>query len=113
MHEIAPTLTHAHHSHQVKESLLCHGVLHTHFTKDYIISKANLDNYNGLTDPGEHIQNIISILEPITIKNDAIYIIFPATFHGSTRSSWSLYKAHLSFQYQYSCQKEHQKALCH
>jgi len=85
MHDTAPTSTHAHHSHQVKEFLLCHRVLHTHLTKDYVISKANLYNYNGLKDPREHIQNVRSILKPMTIKNDAIYMIFPSTFHESTR----------------------------
>ena len=59
MHKITPTSTHAHHSHQVKEPLLCHRVPHTYLTKDYVISKANLDNYNGLIDPKKHILGVV------------------------------------------------------
>jgi hypothetical protein len=41
-------------------------VLHTHLTKDSVAVKANLDNYDGLTNLREHVQNIRSILELVT-----------------------------------------------
>ena len=41
-------------------------MLHTHLTKDSVAVKANLDNYDGLTNLREHVQNIRSILELVT-----------------------------------------------
>jgi hypothetical protein len=34
--------------------------------KEYLSAKMNLDSYNGLTDPREHIQNMKGSLELVT-----------------------------------------------
>lgn len=47
--------------------------------------KANLDNYNSLTDPREHIQNAKSIIELITQKSDVTYKVFLMTFYRYDR----------------------------
>jgi hypothetical protein len=47
-------------------------LLYTHVTKDCVIFKANLENYDGLIDPKGHVQNIISILKLVTTKSDDI-----------------------------------------
>jgi ribosomal protein RSM22 (predicted rRNA methylase) len=39
-----------HNLHQVGESLFCHRILHTWLSKDYVIIKPSLENYEGLTD---------------------------------------------------------------
>jgi hypothetical protein len=41
-------------------------VLQTHLTKDFVAVKANLDNYDGLRNLREHVQNIRCILELVT-----------------------------------------------
>ena len=38
-------------------------MLYSHLFKKYVYTNANLDNYDGLTDPRKHNQNIRSILE--------------------------------------------------
>jgi hypothetical protein len=35
--------------------------------------KASLDNYDDLTDPRRHIQNIRNILKLMTQKSDAVF----------------------------------------
>jgi hypothetical protein len=58
MYKTILTLTFAHHSHQMEKSSPSHIVLHTHFSKDCVAVKVNLNNYNGLTDSKKHIQNV-------------------------------------------------------
>jgi hypothetical protein len=41
-------------------------VLEAKVPKKYLSTKMNLDSYNGLTDPREHIQNMRGVLELIT-----------------------------------------------
>jgi hypothetical protein len=48
-----------------------------YFLKFHVVVKVNLDNYNDLTNPKEHIQNTRSILELITENSDVIYNIIP------------------------------------
>jgi len=43
-----------------------------YFLKFHVVVKVNLDNYNDLTSPKEHIQNTRSILELITENSDVI-----------------------------------------
>jgi uncharacterized membrane protein len=60
-------------------------VLCTHLTKKYEAAKVNLNNYDGLIDPGKYVQKIISIIELVKTKSDAMCKISPTTFHGSIR----------------------------
>jgi len=46
---------------------------------------ANLDNYDGLTNPRKHMQNVRSVIEFMTQKNVAICKIFHVTFRGSPK----------------------------
>jgi hypothetical protein len=39
----------------VEESPLCRIISHTRLSRDYVSAKTSLDNYEGLTDPREHI----------------------------------------------------------
>ena len=48
--------------------------------------KMSLDNYDGLTDPREHVQNVHSSLESIIQDSDSMCMIFPTTFKGSVRA---------------------------
>jgi len=45
-----------------------------------------LDNYDGLTDPREHVQNICSNLELVIQDSHVICKIIPITFRGSVRT---------------------------
>jgi hypothetical protein len=56
---------------QLGDSPFYWQVSHTHLSQDYVSVKANLGNYNGLTNSREHIQNIQSILDLVTQDNDA------------------------------------------
>jgi hypothetical protein len=47
--------------------------------------KASLDNYDDLTNPRRHIQDIRNILKLMTQKSDAMYKIFNAIFYGFAR----------------------------
>ena len=86
-HKITPILTSAHHSYQVGESSLCHKKLHIHLTKNYIITKSNLNNYNDHIDLRNHMQNVRNILELVIIENGVMCKIFPTTFHWFAWSS--------------------------
>jgi hypothetical protein len=46
-----------------------------YFLKFHVVVKVNLDNYNDLASPKEHIQNTRSILELITENSDVIYLL--------------------------------------
>ncbi|KAJ6920154.1 hypothetical protein NC651_013924 [Populus alba x Populus x berolinensis] len=84
-------------------------MLNTHFLKFHVNVKVNLDNYNYLTNPKEHIQNTRSILELITKNSDVIYNILPIisckfarvwyhSFGMALSLSFTiLYEVHLSF----------------
>jgi hypothetical protein len=48
--------------------------------------KMILDNYDGLTDPREHVQNMCNSLELIIQDHDSMCKIFPTTFIGSVRA---------------------------
>lgn len=58
----------------------------TWITKNCVSIKANLENYKGLIDPREHIQNMKRILELITQDHDAMCKVFPTTLRGSTQA---------------------------
>lgn len=60
-------------------------MLYTHLTKEYDAAKANLDNYDDLTDPEKYLQKIISIIELVKTKSNAMCKISPTTFYGSIR----------------------------
>jgi hypothetical protein len=45
----------------------------------------NLNNYNGLFDHREHIQNIRNNLELVIQDTNIICKIFPITFYGSSQ----------------------------
>ena len=47
-------------------------MLDTHFSKDFIITKMNLNNHNKLTNLKEHIQNIHHSLKLIIRDSDAM-----------------------------------------
>lgn len=55
-------------------------VLNTWLHKDYISIEKSFDNYDGLTDPGERVQNMRCNLELIIQDNDSVYKIIPITF---------------------------------
>jgi hypothetical protein len=46
---------------------------------------ANLDNYDGLTNPRKHMQNVRSVIKFMTQKSAAICKNFPVTFRGSPK----------------------------
>ena len=46
----------------------------------------SLDNYDGLTNPREHVKNIRSSLELIIQDHDSMCKLFPTTFKRSTRA---------------------------
>jgi len=50
----------------VEGSPMSKKVLEAKVLKEYLSAKMNLDSYNGLTDPQEHIQNIRGSLELVT-----------------------------------------------
>jgi len=60
----------------------------------------NLDSYDGLTDPREHIQNIRGSLELVIHDNDIMCKILPTTFRGNMRTWYNNLKSGsiLSFQ---------------
>ena len=62
MPETTSTLAPTCYSHKMEESLLCHRVLHICLIKDYVVAKANIDNYDDLIDLREHIKNFKSIM---------------------------------------------------
>lgn len=53
----------------------------THFFKDCVYTKADLDNYNGFINIRENIHNIQSILGFITQDNKATCNVFPIIFY--------------------------------
>jgi len=55
-------------------------VLNTRLHKDYIYIEKSFDNYDGLTDPGERVQNMRCNLKLIIQDNDLVYKILPTTF---------------------------------
>jgi hypothetical protein len=57
---------------QLGDSPFYWQVLHTHLSQDY----------NGLTNLREHIQNIQSILDLVTQDNDAVCKVFIVIFYG-------------------------------
>lgn len=63
-------------------------MLNTHLSKHFITGKVNLDNYNGLTNPREHIKNVRNIVESMTTKNDVMCKIFPSTFCGYLKACY-------------------------
>jgi len=54
------------HQYQVEGSPMSKKVLEAKVLKEYLSAKMNLDSYNGLTDPREHIQNMKGSLELVT-----------------------------------------------
>jgi hypothetical protein len=60
--EITSTLAPTCYSHKIEESPLCHRVLHICLIKDYVVAKANIDNYDDLIDLREHVKNFRSIM---------------------------------------------------
>jgi len=72
--------------HHIRDSLLFRHVVYTCIPKDYIATKMYLDNYDGLTGPREHVQNICSNMEIVIQDSHVINKIFPTTFRGSVRT---------------------------
>jgi hypothetical protein len=60
-------------------------VLNTRIPIDYIPTKITLNNYDGLTDPREHIQNVRNSLELVIQDNHTIWKIILMTFKGVVR----------------------------
>jgi hypothetical protein len=58
----------------------------TQFLEDYFSMKISLDNYDGLANLREHVQNMHSSLELIIQDNDRMCKIFPTTFRGFARA---------------------------
>jgi len=70
----------------VEGSSLSKRVLEIKVSKEYISAKMNLDNYDGLTDPREHIQYMRESLELVIHDNDVTCKILPITFRGNMRT---------------------------
>ena len=109
--KMRPASKNKHQSNHLGDSPLCHIVLHTHFFKKYVTTKAIWDNYDDLTYSKKHIQNIRSILKVVRIKNNSMCKIFSVTFHGNARvmyhnldqgSILGLHEAHLLFSHKHS-----------
>lgn len=60
-------------------------MLKKHLTRDFIVTKMNLNNYNDLFDPREHIQNIRNNLELMIQDTNNIYKILSITFYGPSQ----------------------------
>jgi hypothetical protein len=73
---------HFYNSYHVRGSFLSKQVLNPRLHKDYISIEKSFDNYDGLTDPGERVQNMRCNLELIIQDNDSVYKILPTTFYG-------------------------------
>ena len=73
-----------HHIHQVKDSLLCHWMVHIYLSIDCDFMKTNLNNYNGIIKPRKHMQNMWSIPELVTQDIDVMHIILMTTLCGYT-----------------------------
>jgi len=76
----------AHCTQEIKGSLLFKQVLGTYVLKDYIFKKMTLDNYDELTNPREHMQNIRGNLELVIQDRDGMCKILSMTFRRSARS---------------------------
>jgi hypothetical protein len=63
--------------------------LHTLITKKYISTKMILDNYDGLANPREHVQNVRNNLELVIQDIDSMCKILPKSFNVS---AWAWYK---------------------
>lgn len=61
-------------------------VLHTRIPKEYISIKMTLNNYDGLANPREHVQNIHNNIKLVIQDNYVMYNILPITFRGSVRA---------------------------
>ena len=55
-------------------------ILNTRILKDYFSMNISLENYDGLTNPREHVKNIHSSLELIIQDHDSMCKLFPTTF---------------------------------
>jgi hypothetical protein len=60
-------------------------VLRSRLFKDYVFIKENLDNYDGITNPKEHIKKMQNILELVKQDNNSLYKFLSTIFHGSIR----------------------------
>jgi hypothetical protein len=63
--------------------LPCPNTLNTWFPEEYFFMNMSLDNYDGLADPREHVQNMHDSLDMIIQDHDSICKIFPTTFKWS------------------------------
>jgi hypothetical protein len=70
--------------HQMEDYLLSNRVSHTYLSQDCMSENKDLNNYNGLIDPREHIQNTWSNLEPVIQDSGAMYKMLLTMFCGST-----------------------------
>lgn len=57
---------------QIRNPSLRQNVLKTHLPKDFITTKINLDNYDNLTDPRNHVQNIRNSIELVIQDTNAM-----------------------------------------
>jgi hypothetical protein len=58
-------------------------VLEVKVPKEYLSAKMNMDKYDGLTNPREHIQNVRGSLELVIYDNDVMCKILPTIFRGN------------------------------
>ena len=68
--------------------------------KEYLSAKMNLDSYDGLTNPREHIQNIKGSLELVIHDNNIMCKILPTTFRGNMRTWYNNLKSGLILSFQ-------------
>jgi hypothetical protein len=70
---------------QIKDSPMLRRVMNTCIPKDHIFTKMTLNNYDGLTDPREYVQNVQNSLELVIQGSHAMCKIIPITFRGLIR----------------------------
>jgi hypothetical protein len=69
----------------VEGSPLSKRVLEVKVPKEYLSAKMNLDKYDELTNPREHIQNVRRSLELVIHDNDVMCKILPTIFRGNVK----------------------------
>ena len=90
---------------KIRDSYLSKCLLKTWIPRDYIAIKITLDNYDGLTDPREHVENIRNTVELIIHDNHFICKILLTTFRGSVRAWYNNPKSDLVISFNNLCIK--------
>jgi hypothetical protein len=89
----------------VEGSPLSKRVLEVKVPKEYLSAKMNLDKYDGLTDPREHIQNVRGSLELVIHDNDVMCKTLLTTFRGDVRTWYNNLKSRSILSFQDLCAK--------